>query len=116
MPVFVYAAKFLCGSFDLRLISEREHLEGPVKPGNYATAINMQLLKGAAPSAPVFIKGWVILSAPAPLDVVAVYTSHTYDREGQPEGFGLEIDRVTPTQVTRLATPRRSASTKARRR
>lgn len=173
MPVFVYAAKFLCGSFDPKLISEREHLEGPVKPGNYATAINihnpnpraipfqkkaillfagtepepqreferpieprppvraelgpdwgmeidgpdirMQLLKGAAPSAPVFIKGWVVLSAPAALDVVAVYTSHTYDREGQPEGFGFDIDRVTPTQVPRLAAPRRSAPTKTRR-
>src|SRR5438445_4110009 len=41
MPVFVYAAKFLCGQFDRKLISEREHLEGPVKPGNYLTAINV---------------------------------------------------------------------------
>ena len=175
MPVFVYAAKFLCGSFDPKRAGEQEHLEGPVKPGNYVTAINvhnpnprtiafekkgillfagsepepqreferpiepgpplrgelpadwgmeidcpdirMRLLRGASPPAPVFIKGWVIMSAPAPLDVVAVYTSHTFDREAQPEGFSLEIERVPATQLARLpsARPARTARTAKRR-
>lgn len=130
MAVFSYAVKFLCGEFDRQLVGEHTRLEGPVKPGNYLTAINihnpngrvvpmekravllfaggeptrqerfevpvkpapsfkaelppdwgmeidapdirMQLLRGAAPPAPTFIKGWVIISSPAPLDVVAV--------------------------------------------
>jgi hypothetical protein len=35
--LLVYAAKFLCGRFE----GESEQLEGPVKPGNYRTAINI---------------------------------------------------------------------------
>jgi hypothetical protein len=162
MAVFTYAVKFLCGEFDRQLVGEHSRLEGPVKPGNYLTAINihnpngrtvplekrgillfagseptaqerfeqpvkpapplkaelpgdwgmeidcpdirMQLLRGAAPPAPTFIKGWVIISCPAPLDVVAVYTSHTFSREGLNEGFALEVDRVPPSQASLLGT------------
>jgi hypothetical protein len=39
--VHVYSAKFLCGLFDAERISDRGELEGPVKPGRYATAINV---------------------------------------------------------------------------
>ncbi len=38
MP-FVYAAKFVCGSFGSEQTPPTE--EGPVEPGNYATAINI---------------------------------------------------------------------------
>src|SRR5260370_42416612 len=41
MPVFSYAVKFLCGEFDRQLVGEHSRLEGPVKPGNYLTAINI---------------------------------------------------------------------------
>jgi hypothetical protein len=158
MAIFTYAVKFLCGEFDRKLVGEHSRLEGPVKPGNYLTAINihnpngrtvplekrgillfagaeptpqerfeqplkpapsikaelpadwgmeidcpdirMQLLRGAAPPAPTFIKGWVIISSPAPLNVVAVYTSHAFGRDGLTEGFALEVDRVPPSQAT----------------
>ncbi len=162
MPVFSYAVKFLCGEFDRQLVGEHSRLEGPVKPGNYLTAINihnpngrtvpillfagaeptrqerfeqpvkpapslkaelpadwgmeidcpdirMQLLRGAAPPAPTFIKGWGIISSPAPLDVVAVYTSHAFGRDGLTEGFALEVDRVPPSQATLLAARQPSA-------
>jgi hypothetical protein len=38
--ITVYAAKFLCGDFG-REGGDRPKIEGPVKPGNYATAINL---------------------------------------------------------------------------
>lgn len=168
MAVFTYATKFLCGEFDRQLVGERGRLEGPVKPGNYLTAINihnpngrtiplekraillfagaeptpqeaferpvkpapslkaelpadwgmeidcpdirMRLLRGAAPAAPIFIKGWVIVSSPTPLDVVAVYTSHTFGRDGITEGFALEIERVPPSHATLLAARQPTAS------
>jgi hypothetical protein len=47
----VYAAKFLCGEFG-REPSE-SNVEGPVKPGNYATAINIH---NPHPSQPVFFR------------------------------------------------------------
>ncbi len=160
MAVFSYAVKFLCGEFDRQLVGEHTRLEGPVKPGNYLTAINihnpngrvvplekraillfagaeptrqerfeqpvkparslkaelppdwgmeidapdirMQLLRGVAPPAPTFIKGWAIISCPAPLDVVAVYTSHGFGRDGLTQGFALEVDRIPPSQATLL--------------
>lgn len=37
----VYAVKFLCGSFLPKLQTPPDQWEGPVKPGNYLTAINV---------------------------------------------------------------------------
>jgi len=148
----LYAAKFLCGQFP-----GNANLEGPVKPGNYQTAINVHnprnvpltftkkavllyradqpptdferpmppgqiftatlnpdwgleidcrdirfvLLGGAAaaPPAPIFIKGWVIIQTFGSkdlLDVVAAYPSHgfTTTTPPQPEGFSTEIETV----------------------
>jgi hypothetical protein len=53
-----------------------------------------ELLTGQAPAAPVFIKGWVVIESPLPLDVVAVYTVRA------PDGaVSIATDRVTPTQL-----------------
>lgn len=38
--ITVYAVKFLCGDFG-REVAGAAKIEGPVKPGNYATAINL---------------------------------------------------------------------------
>jgi hypothetical protein len=54
--------------------------------------IRQELLSGQASPAPVFIKGWVIIESPDPLDVVAVYTVR---------GAGdvsIATDRVIPTR------------------
>jgi len=53
-----------------------------------------ELLTGQAPAAPVFIKGWVVIESPLPLDVVAVYTVRA------PDGaVSIATDRVIPTQL-----------------
>jgi hypothetical protein len=39
--LLVYAVKFLCGDFDRAGVSDAGTIEGPVKPGSYATAINV---------------------------------------------------------------------------
>ena len=52
-----------------------------------------ELLTGQAPAAPVFIKGWVVIESPLPLDVVAVYTVR-----GPDGAVSLATDRVIPTQ------------------
>jgi hypothetical protein len=55
--------------------------------------IRLELLKGQAPPAPVFIKGWVVIESPLPLDVVAAYTVRA------PNGtVSIATDRVSPTQ------------------
>lgn len=162
-PIDVYAVKFLCGSFAPKPTTPPA--EGPVKPGNYLTAINVHnpnhtpvsfrkkavllyradkppkpeepmppgklfeaslredwgleidcydirnvLLKGVAPPAPTFIKGWVVIElgpntaqtqAP-PLDVTAVYTSHGWDLSGNklvPIGFAEDVESVLPKKV-----------------
>ena len=41
MSILVYTAKFLCGLFDPQRITDQGNIEGPVKPGRYATAINV---------------------------------------------------------------------------
>lgn len=154
----VYSAKFLCGEYRLDRAAEKAGREGPVKPGNYATAINIHnpspwrtvafrkkavlLFDGSDPHAndeperprepgrlftvelrpdfgmeidcpdirkvllegrvkpPSFIKGWVVLETwdPTPLDVVAVYTAHTF-LDDRPEGFSIETDRVPGVSV-----------------
>jgi len=53
-----------------------------------------ELLTGQAPAAPVFIKGWVVIESPLPLDVVAVYTVRAPD-----EAVSIATDRVIPTQL-----------------
>jgi len=56
--------------------------------------IRQELLKGQAPPAPVFIKGWVVIESPLPLDVVAIYTVRA------PSGtVSIATDRVTSTQL-----------------
>ena len=156
----VYAAKFLCGT--LPPLAAGQH-EGPVKPGNYQTAINVhnpnprdvdfqkkavllfdsavpdtgfevpkkpsdkrdarlqqdwgleidcdtirtELLGGAAVGP--FIKGWVILEVKVAgagtrvLDVVAAYTAHGLALDPThgllPEGFSIDVERVTPNRV-----------------
>jgi hypothetical protein len=45
------------------------------------------------PAAPTFIKGWVVLHSPLPLDVVAVYTAHT------PAGFSMTTERVPASSI-----------------
>ena len=159
-PLNVYSVKFLCGEFD-KFSQGNRQFEGPVKPGNYQTAINIHnpnlipvkfvkkailMFAGPVPVPPtefevpkkpgpliqaglesdwgmeidcadirivllqnqvppqVFIKGWVVIESPSrqPLDVVAAYTAHGFKIEAtgpQPEGFALELDRVTPTVV-----------------
>ena len=154
----VYSIKFLCGEFRLDPAAEKQGRPGPVKPGNYATAINIHnpnpwheisfnkkavllfnasdpsftgdpeqprepgpafhvklgpdygmeidcsdirshLLEGRVdPTA--FIKGWVVLEGLMgwPLDVVAVYTAHTFIDE-KPEGFSIATERVPGVSV-----------------
>jgi hypothetical protein len=48
------------------------------------------------PRAPAFIKGWVVIESPDPLDVVAVYTVRTL---GEPGGVSIATDRVTATRL-----------------
>lgn len=164
--VEVYAVKFLCGELPPGDAADRR--EGPVKPGNYQTAINIHNANPATvnfrkkavllfdsdnppafePMQPMppgerfpahlepdwgmkidcpdirsvflaprgtiaptgFIKGWVVIEVPgnlnkdkivgtAPLDVVAVYTAHSFgpvDAEGRssPEGFSIDVETV----------------------
>lgn len=64
-----------------------------------------------APPAPTFIKGWVVIevnggqahqTAPLPLDVTAVYTSHGYARSGGvvvPQGFAEDVESVLPKRI-----------------
>jgi hypothetical protein len=47
------------------------------------------------PKAPTFIKGWVVIQSPEPLDVVAVYTARGLDRDS---GVSIETERVLPTR------------------
>ncbi len=56
--------------------------------------IRQELLKGQAPPAPQFIKGWVVIESPLPLNVVAVYTVRAPNG-----GVSIAIDRVIPTQL-----------------
>ena len=186
--IVMYSVKFLCGQYKRPLdqglppLLDPDQLEGPVKPGNYQTAINIHNPNGfpvrfgkkavllfpsdAATTppiipipetldpnlgmeidcpdirlwletsgitfpAPMFIKGWVVLEDPrilftrpdgtevigkeAPLDVVAVYTSHGFTKAAVfvpsdagtpgglqtftvPGGFSIDIERVLPTK------------------
>ena len=48
------------------------------------------------PQAPVFIKGWVVIESPEPLDVVAVYTVRAL---AEPGGVSIATDRVTATRL-----------------
>jgi len=156
-PTDVYAVKFHCGTFEAA-----PGIEGPVKSGNYQTAINLhnpnpapvtfkrkavlifradnppssaqpmppgsffpaslqanwgleidcrdirQVLLTNAVSPPTFIKGFVVIEVPGvspglpprSLDVVVTYTAHGSTSESgvvRPEGFSLDVERVTPT-------------------
>jgi hypothetical protein len=62
-----------------------------------------------AVSPPTFIKGFVIIEVPGvspglpprSLDVVVTYTAHGSTSESgvvRPEGFSLDVERVTPTR------------------
>lgn len=55
--ITVYAAKFLCGEFG-REAAGAAKIEGPVKPGNYATAIN---LHNPHPSKPILFRKKAVL-------------------------------------------------------
>ncbi len=48
------------------------------------------------PQAPTFIKGWVVIESPDPLDVVAVYTVRAI---GEPGTVSIATDRVTATRL-----------------
>ena len=48
------------------------------------------------PQAPIFIKGWVVIESPEPLDVVAVYTVRALN---EPGGVSIATDRVTATRL-----------------
>jgi hypothetical protein len=69
--------------------------------------IRNRLLKGMAPAAPTFIKGWVVIEVnssrlrlePRPLDVTAVYTSHGWNLNGSYDGFAEDIDRILPKRI-----------------
>ncbi len=63
--ITVYAAKFLCGEFG-REVAGKKGIEGPVKPGNYATAINIHNPHPAKPV--VFRKKAVLLFAGSKVD------------------------------------------------
>ena len=72
--------------------------------------IRSQLLSGAAPGAPTFIKGWVVIEVtgtpnqmePRPLDVTVVYTSHGWNQSGKTPvytGFAEDVEQVLPKRV-----------------
>lgn len=48
------------------------------------------------PQAPIFIKGWVVIECPEPLDVVAVYTVRALT---EPGGVSIATDRVPATRL-----------------
>jgi hypothetical protein len=98
--------------------------EEPMPPGRWFEAalkddwgfeidcndIRNKLLGGAAPGAPTFITGWVVIEVkgtanrlePRPLDVTAVYTSHGWDvKAGPPTYVGFAED-VVPIQPKRI--------------
>lgn len=179
-PYLSYAVKFACGDFGKLIPASAANVpEGPVKPGDYQTAINVHnpsagltvafvkkavlLYSGtkpvpetafevpkpprpqvnaslqpdfgmlidcqdirtklvtapAAPVAPTFIEGYVVIqqpqpaagAGPAPLDVTAMYTSHGYNctvpagaaacttTSLTRAGFVQQVVTVTPTLV-----------------
>jgi hypothetical protein len=59
-----------------------------------ARDIRQELLSGQPVPAPLFIKGWVVIESPLPLDVVGVYTVRAPNGE-----VCIAIDRVIPTQL-----------------
>jgi len=59
-----------------------------------ARDIRQELLSGQPVPAPLFIKGWVVIESPLPLDVVAVYTVRAPNGE-----VSIAIDRVIPTPL-----------------
>jgi hypothetical protein len=92
--LLVYAVKFLCGDFDRAGVSDSGTIEGPVKPGSYATAINIH---NPHPRQVARLRKKAVLlfqgSAPRPTE------QHEVPRPpGRPKGielgpdFGLEID------------------------
>jgi hypothetical protein len=90
MP-FVYAAKFICGSFGSEQTPPAA--EGPVEPGNYATAINIH---NPSPRNTVgFTKKAVLLFSVAEKDVDPETPRHPslppVRAELQPD-WGMEID------------------------
>jgi hypothetical protein len=52
--------------------------------------------EGLGPEAPIFIKGWVVIQSPEPLDVVAVYTARGLDEDSE---VSITMDRVVPTRL-----------------
>ena len=56
--------------------------------------IRQELLSGQDVPAPLFIKGWVVIESPLPLDVVAVYTVR-----GPNGAVSIATDRVIPTEL-----------------
>ena len=125
--LLVYAAKFVCGVFDPDgTIDTHPEVEGPVRPGSYATAINVHNPNPAAdrdtqegapavrkvllttpeqagPPAPTFIKGMVVIETTStePIDVVAVYTVDWLDRKTGERSVSMAVERVVPTVVPR---------------
>jgi len=104
--LMVYSAKFVCGVFDQGRRAEQAHVEGPVRPGSYSTAINVH---NPDPRRGVsFRKKAVLLyvgSEPVP--------SEEFERPVPPHGvhsaelgpdFGMEID-CTDIRRVLLATP-----------
>jgi hypothetical protein len=110
--LLVYAAKFVCGVFDPEHISDREPgIEGPVRPGSYATAINVHnpnprrkiairkkallLHEGSDPRKPIFPR--------RPEEVAEPRPPHEL---GLPPDGGFEIDCPDIREVL-LTTPDR---------
>lgn len=71
--------------------------------------IRNYLLSGMAPSAPTFIKGWVVTEVtgtpnqmgPRPLDVTAVYTPHGWNQSGKTPayvGFAEDVEQGSPEE------------------
>jgi hypothetical protein len=96
MP-FVYAAKFVCGSFGS--LGTAPAQEGPVEPGNYATAINIH---NPSPRDTVtFIKKAVLMYSVAEKDI----GFETPRRPGEPvraelqPDWGMEIDGPDSREV-----------------
>jgi hypothetical protein len=91
----VYAAKFLCGEFARDKASQKGNVEGPVRPGHYATAINIH---NPHPSERLsFRKKAVLLFAgskpePTPTPEEPKKPGRLIQAEDLPPDGGMEID------------------------
>jgi hypothetical protein len=73
--------------------------------------IRFKLLGGVVPP-PIFMEGWVVLISTSglPLDVVGLYTGHTWKittpgAPGDPEGFSMTTERIPATTLPATGAP-----------